>query len=346
MRLTRWPMAVIAASMLLTACGSDSSGGETASGGSVGPTSSAVSAASTATSSAGASSAATASNAGQSVDVGGRDIYLDCRGTAVDGDPTIILVSGYHDSSDVWNQTDVLSLIGPAVGPPVQEALAAAHRVCSYDRPGTLRYIEGVPLTDRSTPVSQPRTAAAIVEELHTVLAAAAVPKPYVLVGHSFGGLIVRLYGQTYPDQTKGIVFVDAFSPTVPTVFGPEQWAIYRDQLLNPPLESAPLESLRGAESERIDLDASTAEVLAAPALPAIPLAVLTKTESFGGLTSVPGLPADVTNSLYEQAQDEIVALALATPHIIAKGSDHYIQFSQPDLVVAATELVFGRALG
>jgi pimeloyl-ACP methyl ester carboxylesterase len=166
-----------------------------------------------------------------------------------------------------------------------------------------------------------------------------------VLVGHSFGGLIVRLYAQTYPAQISGVVFVDAFSPTVPAVFG-DQWPIYRDQLLNPPLDQAPIASMRSPDSERVDLDASSAQVLAAPAMPDIPLVVLTKTESFGGLTSVPGLPADQTNKLYEQAQQDFVALAAATPQFIATGSDHYIQFSQPDLVVSATELVLHRAQG
>jgi hypothetical protein len=60
-------------------------------------------------------------------------------------------------------------------------------------------------------------------------------------------------------------------------------------------------------------------------------------------LKSIPGLPADVVNRLYEQAQQSVIALAPATPQIRATGSDHYIQFSQPDLVVTATELVQAR---
>jgi pimeloyl-ACP methyl ester carboxylesterase len=282
-----------------------------------------------------------ASDAGP-VDIGGREIYLDCRGPSAAGAPTIILLSGYHDSSDVWNQTDVLGLVGDATGPPVMNALARNHRVCAYDRPGTLRYVEGLPLTDRSTPVQQPRTAADIVAELHQTLAAAEVPEPYLLVGHSLGGLMVRLYGQTYPDQIAGMVFVDAFSPTVPATFG-DKWPIYRDQFLNPPADQYPIPSLQSPESEVVDLDVSSEQVLTGPALPDVPLVVLTKTESFAGLTSVPGLPAEETNALYEQAQDDFVALAPGIPQLIATGSDHYIQFSQPDLVVAATELVLVR---
>jgi pimeloyl-ACP methyl ester carboxylesterase len=276
------------------------------------------------------------------IDIGGRSVYLACSGEMRAGAPTVVLVSGYHDSSDVWTTPDVLTLIGDAEGPPVFEALAASHHVCAYDRPGTLRYIEGTPLTNRTTPVRQPRTVRDIVDELSALLEAAAVPKPLVLVGHSLGGLIVQLYARLHPDQVHGVVFVDPFSATVPAQFGP-LWPIYRDTLLNPPLGEMPLPSTQSPASERVDLDASVAQVQSAPRLPPKPLVVLTKTESFGGLKSVPGLSADDVNRFYEQAEKSVVDLAPATPQILATGSDHYIQFSQPDLVVNATELVLSR---
>ena len=282
------------------------------------------------------------------VDIGGRTVYLRCRGTGAAGAPTIILMSGYHDSSDVWTDSDLLSLLPPAVGPPVFQALSRSNRVCAYDRPGTVRYVTGTPLTKRTTPVPQPRTAKDVVEELHTLLDHARVPGPYVLVGHSLGGLFVLLYARTYPDQVEAIVFNDAFSPTVPAVFGP-LWPAYRDGLLNPPPDQAPLESLRSPDSERIDLDASAAQVEQAPALPAMPLVVLTKTESFAGLdpsTMPPGITVDQVNALYERAEDYFVGLAPTTPHVFATGSDHYIQFSQPDLIVRSTDLVLERIAG
>jgi pimeloyl-ACP methyl ester carboxylesterase len=279
----------------------------------------------------------------RSVDIGGRTVYLTCRGTAAAGEPTVVLISGYHDSSDVWTASDVLDLVGPATGPPVFTAVAAVHRVCAYDRPGTLRYVDGTPLTERSTPVSQPRTVGDLVAELHDALGAAGVPGPYVVVGHSLGGLIARAYAQTHADQVRGVVFVDAFSASIPALFG-SRWPIYRDLALNPPVDQMPVQSMRQPESERVELDASVAEVLAGPAFPDVPVAVLTKTEPFAGLKPLPGLPADETNRLYERAQDELVALSPDTPQAFATGSDHYIQFSQPDLVVAATELIERRA--
>jgi pimeloyl-ACP methyl ester carboxylesterase len=277
----------------------------------------------------------------RTVDVGGRGVYIDCRGPATSGAPTVVLVSGYHDSSDVWNSAGLLSLAPPAAGPPVQDALADSHRVCSYDRPGTIRYVEGVPLTDRTTPVQQPRTLRDLSAELHELLRVAAVPEPYLLVGHSMGGLLVQLYGQVYPDQVAGIVFVDAFSPTVPNLLG-DRWPIYRDVLTAPP-DQQTLPALRSPDAEQIDVDTSIGQVTAAAPLPAKPLVVLTKTEPFAGLSDLPGLPASVINDEYQRAQASFVSLAPTVPQIIATGSDHYIQFSQPDLITRATELVLDR---
>jgi pimeloyl-ACP methyl ester carboxylesterase len=283
--------------------------------------------------------------AGQVAILGGRKLYLVCQGVARPGQPTVILISGYHDSSDVWTQQDDLSLLPQAAGPPVLPGLARTDRVCAYDRPGTLRYITGLPLTDRSTPVAQPRTAADLVAELHSVLAAARVPAPYVLVGHSFGGLVTLLYGRTYPNQVRGMVFVDAFSPTLPTKLGP-LWPLYRDKVLNPPLQAKPIPSLRDPASEVVNLDASIAQVDRAPPLRAMPLVVLTKTEPF---RIQPGsLPTGITlpeiDNAYQSAQNDLMTLAPTTPHIFATGSEHYIQLSQPDLVIDATLLVLSRA--
>ena len=202
-----------------------------------------------------------------------------------------------------------------------------------------------MPLTERSKPVRQPRTAAEIVAELQATLTAAGVQPPFLLVGHSLGGLFSQLYARLHAEQVAGVVFVDAFSATVPAEFG-DLWPTYRDKLLNPPIDKMPLPSMRDPLSERIDLDVSTTQVLDAPALPPMPLAVLTKTKSFAGLVDLPGLAADELNRRYELAERAIVDLAPNTPQTLATGSDHYIQFSQPDLVVQATRLILDRIRG
>ena len=106
------------------------------------------------------------------VPVGDRELYLVCACSARPGDPSVILLSGYHNSSDPWTESDALSLLPEASGPPVLQGLARDHLVCAYDRPGTLRYVTGFPLTARSTAVAQPRTVRELATELHALLMA------------------------------------------------------------------------------------------------------------------------------------------------------------------------------
>jgi pimeloyl-ACP methyl ester carboxylesterase len=276
----------------------------------------------------------------QGVDIGGRSVYVECHGANAPGRHTVVLVSGYHDSGDAWSIDQIIQ--PPAVGPAVPVALAHDHRVCTYDRPGTIRTaLDGNPLTERSTPVRQPRTAADVVAELHAALGAAGVPGPYVLTAHSLGGLFARLYAQTHPEQVAGVVFVDAFSASVPATFG-TKWPLYRDAYLN---AVPPGTVLAAPESERIDIDASVAQVAKAPAFPPVPIDVLTKTEPFQTTLPPPaGLTVEEINRLYEDAQADLVALRPNTPHTIATGDAHYIQWQSPDLVVSATDLVDGRS--
>lgn len=122
------------------------------------------------------------------VDIGGnRKMYLKCSGS---GSPTVVLVGGLRACADDWNISDKSK-------PTVFAEVAKFTRVCSYDRPGT-------PVGDkpsRSEPVHQPTTAKNAVDDLHALLTGADEPRPYVLVGHSYGGLVVRLYASTYPDD-------------------------------------------------------------------------------------------------------------------------------------------------
>jgi pimeloyl-ACP methyl ester carboxylesterase len=87
------------------------------------------------------------------------------------------------------------------------------------------------------------RAAGRAVADLHALLRAGDIPSPYVLVGHSYGGLIARLYASTYPRQMAGMVLVDAANERFRELFTPEQWAaIARFSLepvpgFDPPLE-------------------------------------------------------------------------------------------------------------
>jgi pimeloyl-ACP methyl ester carboxylesterase len=123
---------------------------------------------------------------GKLVDVGGWRLHLNCTGEARVSQPTIILESGLGDFSVEW------SLVQPGV--------AKFARVCSYDRAGD-GWSELGP---------HPRTLRQIVYELHTLLDKAGVKPPLVLVGHSYGGWLTRLYALTYPADVVGMVLVEA----------------------------------------------------------------------------------------------------------------------------------------
>ena len=155
---------------------------------------------------------------------GGRKIYLECRGT---GSPTVVLISGTRGAYDDW--TDLIDPKNPAGAPNPGESAVFPQaskftRVCAYDRPGTSRNNNTV--TD-STPVLQPTTAQQGVADLHALLTAAKEPGPYILVGHSWGGLIARLFASTYPDEVAGLVLADSASEFLRTSLTPEQWATY-----------------------------------------------------------------------------------------------------------------------
>jgi pimeloyl-ACP methyl ester carboxylesterase len=123
---------------------------------------------------------------GRLVDVGGWRLHLNCAGEARTSRPTVILEAGVGDFSVDW------SLVQPGV--------ARVARVCSYDRAGS----------GWSDLGPRPRTMHQIVYELRTLLARAGERPPYVLVGHSYGGGLVRLYQFTYPADVVGVVLVEA----------------------------------------------------------------------------------------------------------------------------------------
>jgi pimeloyl-ACP methyl ester carboxylesterase len=119
------------------------------------------------------------------VDVGGYSLALSCRG---EGTPTIVLEAGYDSSGlDTW--ADLL------------EPIAAISHVCTYDRAGT-GVSEPRPQGTRITSMSE-------ADELHRLLQTAGIDGPYVLVAHSYGGFIGRLFAARYRDETTGLVLID-----------------------------------------------------------------------------------------------------------------------------------------
>jgi hypothetical protein len=128
------------------------------------------------------------------------------------------------------------------------------------------------------------------------------------------------------------------FSPEMPAIFE-EKWPAYRNLLPSTGTQGDPA-------AERIDLDASVAQLQQAPALRPLPLAVLRKIEPFGSLpaTMPAGLTATDIEQFWPRVQAGAVQIAPQAPKILVTGSDHYIQVRQPDPVIAAHRLVAERA--
>ena len=124
---------------------------------------------------------------GQLVDVGdGRRLHLSCAGS---GTPTVVLVPGYGSTSAVWGW------IAPDV--------ARDTRVCVYDRAGR----------GWSDPAPGQQDGIAIATDLNALLTNAHETPPYVLAGHSFGGLYARAFAARYPNETAGVVLLDSTDP-------------------------------------------------------------------------------------------------------------------------------------
>lgn len=123
---------------------------------------------------------------GQLVDVGGYRLHLYCMG---ENGPVVILDALFPGTVSNWAW--------------VQPQIARSTRVCAYDRAGL----------GWSDPGPRPRDARSQAQELHTLLVNAGIPGPYILVGHSLGGLPVRMFAALYPGDVAGMVLIEATNP-------------------------------------------------------------------------------------------------------------------------------------
>jgi pimeloyl-ACP methyl ester carboxylesterase len=238
-------------------------------------------------------------------DVGGRRLFLRCTGR---GSPTVVFDNGLTTD---WY--------------PLQQRLSGLTRVCSYD-PARQNGAFG-----RSDPAPAPRTAVDRVRDLHALLAAARVPGPYVLAGHSNGGLFDLLYASRHPRQVAGLVLIDGVHPgyhrrdieVIKRFFPPEVW---------PQIEAAAcaIPALQ-LDYEQVDIctaEAQTAAALAARPLRPMPLSVLSHhPEQFP-----PGSLEEAREELWTQLQVELAALLPGSHHVIAPTSDHDIHLVHPQL--------------
>lgn len=282
---------------------------------------------------------------GQMVNVDSQEMHIYCTG---EGNPTVILAAGLDDFSIVWSQ--------------VQPEIARVTRVCSYDRAG-LGWSEASP---------NPRTSEVMVEELHALLQNAGVEGPYILVGHSFGGALMRLYAHRHPEEVAGMVLVDA-APDDLFVRVPfwrnaieGKLSLYRtlaplssfgllaftpgsipnrgmpdDVLAQYRAVAVSTDYFRTGVAENEAFESNLAEVRnASVSLRDIPLVVISR----GYWDPMPGF-SEFENQqawqMWQEMQVELLSLSTNSRQIIATESEHNIQLQQPKLVIDATlELV------
>ncbi len=260
------------------------------------------------------------------VDIGGgRRLYLECRGS---GRPTVILEAGYRGPATVWSD-DLVFPDDPRT--MVLDGVASFTRVCLYERPGVAAILAGGLAPSRSDPVPMPRSVEAIVADLHTLLAVAEVPGPYVLVGHSLGGLMVRLYQATYPEQVAGLVLVDAFSELVPEHLSADDWAAFL--ALN---AMRPAEMAGYVDYETIDFAAAVASMAQAATAQPLPLFVLARGLPLGVSEEALGFSPDRFEAAWREAQDDLAGVSPLARFAVAEASAHYIQLDEPELVIRA----------
>jgi pimeloyl-ACP methyl ester carboxylesterase len=276
------------------------------------------------------------------VDIGGgRKLYLECRGA---GSPTVVLIGGEAGSATAWTVADPAK---PA--PTVFDEVAKFTRVCAYDRPGALVDVPGGKMgPSRSTPVPQPTTPQDAVRDLHALLHAAHERGPYVLVGHSFGGLVARLYASTYPDEVAGMVLVDpaseSFQAALVRLKAYDTWKATRT---GGRLSLAADQLAQYPQLERLDYDRSFDQLRAAAGMRPMPLTLLSSDHSIqkalepliaaGKLP--PGIPADfgaTVDQAWKEGQEHDAKLVPNARHVTKTDSGHNIQLEQPRLVIEA----------
>ena len=249
---------------------------------------------------------------GQLVDVGGHRMHLHCTGS---GSPTVVLEPGQGGASSD------LGWVAPAV--------ARDSRVCVYDRAGR----------GWSDAADGPQDAAQIAADLHTLLERAKVPGPYVLAGHSFGGLYVQTFAANYPDQVAGLVLLDSTAPK-PGPALPTRTASY--SVLGRVLTvfsavahlgagrliaQASYGSLPPHFRDEARAKASTARYLRSWIEEFV--AANTSMQQAASLTSLDGKPlvvvtADTGNAAgWRAKQDQMAALSTNSSHRVAKATSH-----------------------
>jgi pimeloyl-ACP methyl ester carboxylesterase len=249
------------------------------------------------------------SGQGRAIDVGGRSIYLDCRGA---GSPTIVLEAGMGDGVAGWA--------------PVHDGMAATTRTCAYDRPGR-----------GSSDARGRHTVADAADDLRGVLRIAGESPPFVVVGHSLGEVYARVFAARHASEVVGLVLVDGFSVDL------------QEDRIHPLLGSlraeyeAQTQSLRDLVASVEDLDWPTSEAqLRAADVSGFRIVVLRAPRAEPRLD---GPTNEMIAAAWQEAYESLAPGRVR--YEITWGAGHIIQADRPDAVIAASlELVEAARAG
>ena len=249
------------------------------------------------------------------VDVGGR--RLNCFVYGSDG-PTVVLVSGFQAPQAYWN--------------PIVPGLAEVATVVTYDRAGYGKSERG------GLPVHGLQTAA----DLHALLGELDVPKPYLLVGHSYGGRIVRLFASAYPSDVAGLVLEEASHEDLPDAQLAALSGRDRETLAS---MIAPFRATPADPRTETDYMATTVEQLRRSGpLPRVPLIVITSASRGSGLPPVFGPESQARLAEVAMAmQRKLVELLPDAEHILVEGAGHNAHVDKPEAVLAPIRAMVAR---
>ena len=269
---------------------------------------------------------------GSLVELNGRKVHVLCAG---EGSPTVILEAGLPGSSLTWMS--------------VFSEIAELTRVCAYDRPGY----------GWSQPTTSPRTAETIVQELRVLLQSTDTQPPYILVGHSFGGLLMQLYATRFPNEFTGMVLVDSSHPDqahrtldlqeIDTIsfamktLGP----IGIVRLLFPvPAGNPESRDVSVREQERELLMTSRTLRTATREMSGLRESLRQVTESTVDLGSKPLVVLSEGRrraESWQALQEDLSRMSTNSEWQVVDGAGHFVQHDQPDVVVDAVRRVIEK---